>query len=70
MGHHLYKSTWIPAKAEHLHALMQATNELEKYGVVVQTDDSKVVGHLSLGKSGKLGKIIFHYLKQVNTMSE
>ena len=70
MGHHLYKSTWIPAKAEHLHALMPATNELEKYGVVVQTDDSKVVGHFSLGKSGKLGKVIFHCLKQVSTMSE
>ena len=29
MGYHVYKSIWIPTKDEHLHAVMQATNELD-----------------------------------------
>ena len=59
MGYHVYKSIWIPTKDEHLHAVMQATNKLNKYAVAVQTEDSKVVGHLLLGKSGEFAKTIF-----------
>ena len=63
MGYHVYKSIWIQTKDEHLHAVMRVTNELDKYGVAAQTDDSKVVGHLLLGKSSKFAKSIFYYLK-------
>ena len=62
-GYHVYKSIWIPTKDEHLHAAMQATNELDKYAVAVPTEDSKVIGHLSLGKPGKFPKTISYYLK-------
>ena len=48
---------------------MQATNKLDKYVVAVQTEDSKVVGYLPLGKSGKFFKTKFYYLKQVKAMS-
>ena len=27
MGHHVYKSIWIPTKDEHLHAVTQASNK-------------------------------------------
>ena len=63
MGYHVYKSIWIPTKDEHLHTVMQAAKELNKYAVAVQTEDSKVVGHFPLGKSDKFAKTIFYYLK-------
>ena len=59
MGCHVYKPIWFPTKDKHLHAGMQATKGLDKYAVAVQTEDSKVVGHLTLGKSGKFAKTIF-----------
>ena len=62
-GYHVYKSIWITTKDEHLHAVMQATNELDKYAVAVQKEDSKVGGHLPLVKSGKFAKTIFYYLE-------
>ena len=37
MGYHVDKSIWISTKDEHLHTAMQATNELDKYAVAVQT---------------------------------
>ena len=43
---------------------MQATNELDKYAVAVQTEISKVVGHFPLGNSGKFAETIFCYLKR------
>ena len=39
MGCHVYKPIWLPTKDKHLHAGMQATNELDKYAVAVQTED-------------------------------
>ena len=42
---------------------MQATNKLDKYAVAVQTNDSKVVGNLSLGKSDIFAETIFYYFK-------
>ena len=69
MGYHVYKSIWIPTKNGHLHPVMQATNKLDKYAVAVQTEDSKVVGYLPLGKSSKFAKMKFYYLKQVKAMS-
>ena len=63
MGYHVYKSIWIPTKDEHLHAVRQVANELDKYAFAVQIKESKVVGHLPLGKPGKFAKTIFYYLK-------
>lgn len=54
---------WMPTKDEHLLAVMQVTNELDKYAFAFQTEDSKGVGHLPLGKSGKFTKTIFYYFK-------
>ena len=53
MRYHVYKSIRIRAKDEHLYAVLHATNVLDKYAVAVQIEDSKVVGHLPLGNSGK-----------------
>ena len=50
-------------KMNHLHADLQATNELGKYAVAVQTEVSKVVGHVPLGKSTKFTKTTFYCLK-------
>ena len=41
----------------------QATSELDKYAIAIQTEDSKVVVNLPLGKSGKFAKTIFYNLK-------
>ena len=54
---------WMPTKDEHLLAVMQVANELDKYAFAFQTEDSKGVGHLPLGKSGKFTKTIFYYFE-------
>ena len=49
----------LPIVLHHLHAVMQVTNELDEYAFVVQTEDSKVVGHLQQGKFDRFTKTIF-----------
>ena len=42
---------------------MESANVMDKCDVAVQINDGKVVGHLPLGKSGKIAKSIFYFLK-------
>ena len=64
MGHHVYKGTWTPFVGEKSDITMQPNNVKDKYAVAIfQDGKKKVIGHLSLGKSGKFAKTIFYCLK-------
>ena len=42
---------------------MEPTDKLDKYAVAVKGKDGDIIGHLSLGKSGKFVKAVFYFLK-------
>ena len=64
MGHHVYKERWTPTIGEHLDALMEPNNSMDKYAVATfQKGKKQVIGHLPLGKSGKFAKTVFYFLK-------
>ena len=64
MGHHVYKQTWAPFFRGEIRCSKHPSNIKDKYVVAIfQGGRNKVIGHLSLGKSGKFAKTIFHFLK-------
>lgn len=63
MGCYEYKTVWSPSTGEKFCGVMKSTNSIDKYAVAVQRNDSKVVGHLPLGKSEKFAKTLFYFLK-------
>ena len=47
-----------------IEAFVKPDNKMDKYAVAIfQERKNKVIGHLPLGKSGKLAKTIFYFLK-------
>ena len=62
-GYHVYKTNWTLVAREKLTGVMQSNNLMDKYAVDVKRSDESIVGHLSLGKSGKFAKTIFYFLK-------
>ena len=62
-GYHVYKNNWTPSIGDELQGFMEPTNKLDKYAVTVKEKDGVVIGHLPLGKSGKLAKTVFYFLK-------
>ena len=63
MSYQVYKTAWILCIGKELCGIIESTNLMDKYAVAVQRNDSKVVGHLPLGKSEKLAVTIFYFLK-------
>ena len=63
MGFYVYKAAGILSIREMLSCVMESSNIMDKYAVDVQDKDKKVEGHLPLGKSRKLAKTIFYFLK-------
>ena len=53
MGYHIYKKNWTLSIEDELQGFMGPTNKLGKYAVTVKGKDGDIIGHLSLGKSGK-----------------
>ena len=62
MGYHEYQKKWDADIGEVLVARMKPTNEKDKYAVAV-CKNGDFVGHLPKGKTGKLAKMIFYFLK-------
>ena len=60
MGYLLYKSPWTPCITEELYGVMESANLMDKYDAANQINNDKVVGHLPLGKSGKIAKTKFY----------
>ena len=63
MGFHVYKAVWTPTIGDMLSGVMESSYITGEYAVAIQDKDKKVVGHFPLGKSGKLAKTIFYFLK-------
>ena len=64
MSHQVHKETWTPFVGEKLDTAMQPNNVKDKYAVAIfQEGKKKVIGHISLEKSGKFAKTIFYFLK-------
>ena len=61
-GYHAYQYEWSPRVDEVLKAKIEPTNIVDKYAVRVLLHD-RVVGHLKRGKSGRLAKTIFYFLR-------
>ena len=59
MGYHVNKTAVTACIGEMLCRVMESTNLVDKYAVVVQRNDGKVVGHLPQRKSGKFAKTVF-----------
>ena len=62
-GYHVHKTNWTLVAGEKLTGVMQSNNLMDKYAVDVKRSDESIVGHLSLGNSGKFAKTIFYFLK-------
>ena len=62
MGYHDYRKTWIPFVGEDLQCRMEPDNVVDKYTVAVINKD-RVVGHPMKGKTGKLTKTVFFFLR-------
>ena len=63
-GYHVHKEMWTPFLGEKLDTAMQPNNVKDKYAVAIfHEGKKKVIGHLPLGKSGKLAKTIFYFLE-------
>ena len=64
MGHHVYKDIWKPVLGEELDVSMEPNNIKDKYAVSVhQKGKSDVIAHLPLGRSAKLAKKIYFFLR-------
>ena len=63
MGYQVYKKHWTPSIGDELQGFIESTNKLGKYAVAVKGKDGDVIGHLSLGKSGKFAETVFYFLK-------
>ena len=50
--YHVYKNVWTPRLQEQVHREIEPKSSVDKYVVTVKKD-AKIVGHLSLRKSGK-----------------
>ena len=60
-GYHMYKTLWNPLIGEFLIYEREPNNPMDKHEVCVKKE-TKIVGHLLLGQSGKLRKTIFYFL--------
>ena len=64
MGFPIYKSTQTPCIGDELDTAIEPSNLMNKYAVAMfQEEGAKLMGYLPLGKSDKVEKIIFHFLK-------
>ena len=61
-GYRVCKTLWNPLIGEFLSCEREPDNPVDKYGVCVKKEN-KIVGYLPLGKSGKLAKTIFYFLR-------
>ena len=61
-GYHVYKYYWALVIGEHLITKMETSNPVDKYTMSVNKDDL-IVGHLPLGKNGKISKTIFYFFQ-------
>ena len=60
-GYHVYKNIWWTTVNEELETEMEPDNVMDKYAVCVKINTS-IVGHIPLGKHGKLAKTTFYFL--------
>ena len=58
----MYKTLWNPLIGEFLSCEREPDDPKDKHAVCVKKEN-KLVGHLPLGKSGKLAKAIFYFLR-------
>ena len=65
MGYHEYRKIWTPKNNEILKVEMEPTNKMDKFAAAV-IKDKKTIGHLPKGKTGRLSKTIYYFLKVEN----
>ena len=59
-GYHAYMNDWTPILGENLSTRPEPKNEIDKYAVAI-TKETRVIGHLKKGKTGRYAKIIFYF---------
>ena len=59
---YFYKKNWTPSIGDQLQGFMKPINKLDKYAVAVNGKDGDSIGHLPLGKSGKVEKTASYFL--------
>ena len=69
-GYHAYMNDWTPILGENLSTRSEPENEIDKYAVAI-TKDTRVIGHLKKGKTGRYAKTVFYFLRAnlMNTIS-
>ena len=61
-GYHAYMNDWTPILGENLSKRPEPENKIDKY-VVAVTKDTRVIGYLKKGKTGRYAKTIFYFLQ-------